>query len=163
MNPEISLYSHRELAIPDLVPAVIARAGDRASRRFLEFFTANIRNPNTRRAYYRAVRLFLDWCEHRHIQLRQIEPMIVAAYVEELNRIRAKPTVQQHLAAIRMLCDYLVIGQVLPFNPAASVRGPSMLSRRARRRCCRRPKPGASWTVSTRPTSSAFATGHSSP
>jgi len=34
------------------------------------------------------------------------------------------PSVKQHLAAIRMLFDYLVVGQVLPMNPAASVRGP---------------------------------------
>ena len=132
MNREISIYSHRELAIPDLVPTVIAEAGDRASQRFLEFFMANIRNPNTRQAYYHAVRLFLDWCEMHHISLKQVEPMIVAVYVEEMNRFRAKPTVQQHLAAIRMLCDYLVIGQVLPFNPAASVRAPKFVIRKGK-------------------------------
>ena len=36
------------------VPAAIAGAGDHAARRFLEFFAANIRNKNTRMAYYRA-------------------------------------------------------------------------------------------------------------
>jgi integrase/recombinase XerD len=36
----------------------------------------------------------------------------------------SKPTIKQHLAAIRMLFDYLVIGQIVPFNPAAPVRGP---------------------------------------
>jgi hypothetical protein len=30
--------------------------------RFLEFFTANIRNPHTRRAYYRAAEELLAWC-----------------------------------------------------------------------------------------------------
>jgi integrase len=34
------------------------------------------------------------------------------------------PSVKQQLAAVRMLCDWLVIGQVLPANPATSVRGP---------------------------------------
>ena len=34
------------------------------------------------------------------------------------------PTVKQHLAAIRALCDWLVVHQVLPVNPAAAVRGP---------------------------------------
>jgi len=43
-----------------LVPSVhllplIVGAGDRARVHFLEFFTANIRNPNTRRAYARSV------------------------------------------------------------------------------------------------------------
>jgi len=45
------------------VPAVIAARGHQAGRRFVEFFTANIRNPNTRRAYYRATCEFFDWCD----------------------------------------------------------------------------------------------------
>jgi integrase/recombinase XerC len=36
------------------VPALVTAAGERARIRFLEFFGANIRNPHTRRAYYRA-------------------------------------------------------------------------------------------------------------
>ena len=48
--------------------------------------------------------------------------MAVAAYIEGLPN--AKPTVKQHLAAIRMLFDWLVLGQIVPSNPAASVRGP---------------------------------------
>ena len=48
-----------------IVPAPTAAAGERASRRFLEFFAANIRNPHTRRAYGHAVEEFLAWCaEH---------------------------------------------------------------------------------------------------
>lgn len=50
--------------------------------------------------------------------------MVVAAYIEQLTHERAPQTVKQHLAAIRMLFDWLVIGQVLPSNPASSVRGP---------------------------------------
>jgi hypothetical protein len=48
------------------VPALIASAGDRAAWRFLEFFTVNIRNANTRAAYGRAAAAFLRWCEARH-------------------------------------------------------------------------------------------------
>jgi hypothetical protein len=44
------------------LPALIAASGERASMRFLEFFAANIRNPHTRRAYYRAAEEFLAWC-----------------------------------------------------------------------------------------------------
>jgi hypothetical protein len=44
------------------LPALVAVAGERASMRFLEFFAANIRNPHTRRAYYRAAEEFLVWC-----------------------------------------------------------------------------------------------------
>lgn len=114
-----------------VLPAQIAAAGEHASRRFLEFFTANIRNPNTRAAYFRAVAQFLGWCEDRGIySLEKIEPMIVAAYVE--SHKGSKPTVKQHLAAIRMLFDWLVVGQVLQWNPASSVRGPKHVVKRGR-------------------------------
>ena len=105
-----------------LVPAIIADAGNQAARRFLEFFTANIRNPNTRAAYAQAVAQFLRWCEARRLTLRDIEPMAVAAYIE--SHTGSDPTRKQHLAALKMLFDWLVTGQVLPFNPASSVRGP---------------------------------------
>src|SRR5215210_2019367 len=106
------------------LPAIITREGRKATRRFLEFFTANIRNPNTRLSYMRAIGPFLTWCEERGLELRQVEPMAVAAYIEQLTKERAPQTVKQHLAAIRMLFDWLVTGQIVPFNPAASVRGP---------------------------------------
>jgi site-specific recombinase XerD len=107
-----------------ILPAIIVGEGQRASKRFLEFFTANIRNPNTRLSYMRAISPFLAWCEERGLELRQVEPIAVAAYIERLTKERAPQTVKQHLAAIRMLFDWLVTGQIVPFNPAASVRGP---------------------------------------
>src|SRR5262249_18487044 len=95
------------------VPVAIANAGDHAARRFLEFFAATIRNKNTRLAYYRAACNFFAWLEERGIaDLEDIEPIHVAAYVEALQATNAKPTVKQHLAAIRMLFDWLVVGQV---------------------------------------------------
>ncbi len=107
------------------LPALIARAGKPAAQRFLEFFTVNIRNPNTRAAYGRAAGSFLRWCEARGLaELRQVQPVHVAAYIEELGRELAAPSVKQHLACLRMLFDWLVTGQVLPSNPAHSVRGP---------------------------------------
>lgn len=107
-----------------IVPRIITNEGEKTTKRFLEFFTANIRNPNTRRSYARAVEQFLTWCEEHGASLEKIEPLIVAAYIEKLTKERSAQTVKQHLAAIRMLFDWLVIGQALPFNPAASVRGP---------------------------------------
>lgn len=48
------------------------------------------------------------WCAQRNIrQLNQLNPTIVAAYVEELSKTHAKPSVKQHLAAVRMLFDWL--------------------------------------------------------
>src|SRR5580704_9678663 len=96
-----------------------------AAKRFIEFFTANIRNPHTRRAYARAAVEFANWCEVAEIQeLRDIEPVHVAAYIETLQRRLSAPSVKQHLAAIRMLFDWLVVGQVVAVNPASPVRGP---------------------------------------
>lgn len=105
------------------VPRLVSNEGERASRRFLEFFTATIRNRNTRAAYAQACGQFFGWCESRSARsLHAIEPMHVAAYIE--SHAGAVPTVKQHLAAIRMLFDWLVTGQVLRMNPAHSVRGP---------------------------------------
>lgn len=106
------------------VPALIRQAGDRASRRYLEFFTARIRNRGTRQAYGFAVKQFFDWCAEQEIAFDQVEPVIVATYIEWLTARLSPPTVKLHLAAIRMLYDHLVTGQVVEFNPAASVRGP---------------------------------------
>jgi site-specific recombinase XerD len=111
------------------VPALIAARGHHAGRRFIEFFTANIRNPNTRRAYFRAVIEFCDWCDHACLGLLDIEPVHVAAWVESLGRDFAPPSVKQWLAAVRMLFDWLVVGQVLAVNPAAAVRGPKYVVR----------------------------------
>jgi integrase/recombinase XerD len=105
------------------LPKIFLRTED-AGKRFWEFFTANIRNKNTRKAYFVAAGRFSDWCEARKLSLGQVQPIHVAAYVEELMRTHARPTVKQHLAAIRMLFDWLVTGQVVPLNPAHSVRGP---------------------------------------
>jgi integrase/recombinase XerD len=68
------------------LPAVIARAGDRASWRFVEFFTVNIRNRNTRAAYSRGAAVFLNWCDARGLRLAGVQPVHVAAYIEGLQR-----------------------------------------------------------------------------
>ena len=106
------------------LPNLILRAGDRAARRFVEFFAATIRNRNTRSAYAQAVGQFCHWCERRGLELSGITPIVIAAYIEELTAKRSAPTVKQHLAAVRMLFDFLVTGHVVNVNPAWSVRGP---------------------------------------
>jgi site-specific recombinase XerD len=106
------------------LPTPILRAGDRAGWRFVEFFVANIRNKNTRAAYAEAVRQFFSWCDDRGIfELSEIQSVVIAGYIEQLIETKAAPSVKQHLAAIRMLFDWLVIGQIVPNNPASSVRG----------------------------------------
>ena len=134
MDPKLPVKIPRQLARAGLVhvPAVILATGEQGTRRFFEFFTANIRNKNTRVAYYRAVLGFFEWCEHRGIGLDQVQPVIVAAYVEELQLRASPPTVKQHLSAIRMLFDWLVIGQIIPASPASSVRGPKYVVKKGK-------------------------------
>jgi site-specific recombinase XerD len=106
----------RPADVARLVPAIVAAAGDKAARRFLEFFAVTI-----------------DWCEQRHLdELVAIEPMHVAAYIRAFGKDFEKPTVKQHLAAIRMLFDWLVVGQVVAINPAHSVRGPRHVVKRGK-------------------------------
>jgi site-specific recombinase XerD len=108
-----------------MVPALIADLGDQAGWRYVEFFTANIRNPHTRRAYARACATFFAWCEQRGLTLTAIRPHDVATYIEQLQAVKASaPSVKQQLAAVRMLFNWLVVGQVMPANPASAVRGP---------------------------------------
>ena len=116
-NTALSRISHR------ITPVLFAGSND-TEKRFWEFFIANIRNPNTRMAYLMAAYRFTDWCEARGLALDRVEPMLVATYIEQLTKVYAPATVKQHLAAIRMLFDWLVVGQIMPFNPASSVRGP---------------------------------------
>ena len=107
------------------LPALVVASGDCAGVRFLEFFAAQIRNPHTRRAYARAVGEFLAWCESKGVSsLAAVQPLHVAGWIEMQAREVSAPTVKQQLAAIRHLFDWLVTGQVVPVNPAASVRGP---------------------------------------
>lgn len=116
-----------------LVPAMVADLGEAAALRFIDFFTANIRNPNTRAAYAVAVRGFFRWLEGRGIsELGTIRTHHVSAYVEVLARSYKAPTVKQHLAAIRMLFDWLIVGQVVGQNPAAAVRGPKHLVKKGK-------------------------------
>lgn len=114
------------------LPVVIVKAGERARRRFVEFFTAEIRNPNTRRAYARAVRDFFLWCDARQLRLEKLNPVIVASYVEHLGTRLSPPAVKQNLAAVRMLCDYLVLGHALEMNPASAVRGPKYVIKKGK-------------------------------
>ncbi|MFN7964911.1 MAG: tyrosine-type recombinase/integrase [Acidobacteriota bacterium] len=110
------------IAVVSPLPSLIAASGPKAEGAFWEFFTAQIRNKNTRAAYFQAVRSFMAWSERRGLTLQNLTPVHIAAYIESHDG--APPTVKQHLAALRMLFDHLVIRQVLPWNPASSVRGP---------------------------------------
>ncbi len=104
-----------------------------ARTRMRDFFSSHIRNPNTRRSYREAVRQFSAFCaEHGIGDLALVEPVHVTAFVEAQLKLHSKPTVKQRLAALRMLFDWMVVGQILPINPAHAVRGPKHSQRRGK-------------------------------
>src|ERR1700730_1695822 len=110
---------------PDLRPAPLFAPTRKAARRFLEFSRPQINTPHPHGAYLNAPRRFADWCASKDIhELAQVEPFHVAAFVHDLQDELSSPSVKQHLAAIRMLFDWLVTGHVVDTNPAHSVRGP---------------------------------------
>jgi integrase len=101
-------------------------------------------------AYYRAVCAFFAWLEQHGVgELADIEPFHVAAYIKALkvadpgkrrakegprerNRAASRPTVKLRLAAIRLLFDWLIVGQILAINPAHAVRGPKHVVKRGK-------------------------------
>ena len=103
-----------------VLPRLIVDAGPVAVARFLEFFAARIANRRTRAAYGRAVGQFLAWCAARGLGLTAVSPLHVAAYIR--THPGSAPTVKQHLAALRMLGDWLVVSQVIPVLSPAEAR-----------------------------------------
>ncbi len=125
--------NHLAPVVASRAPALVAAAGTRASYRFLEFVTAQISIPHTRRAYARAAAEYFDWLEAKGVtQLADIQSVHVATYIEELSLARSAPTAKLRLAALRHLFDWMVIGQIMPTNPAAAVRGPRHIVRRGK-------------------------------
>ena len=73
-----------QLSTREQFPAPLFTPTPQAARRMLEFFTAQINNPHTRRAYARIVGRFLAWCEEQGIELRQITPGLAWRFIEEI-------------------------------------------------------------------------------
>nr|WP_254073576.1 tyrosine-type recombinase/integrase [Acidisphaera sp. S103] len=118
---------------PGLIPATLFMPTPKAAKRVLEFFTAQINNDHTRKAYLNATRRFAAWCEdHGLDELAAVQPIHVAAFVKELQGQFTPPTVKQHLAALRMLFDWLVTGHVMDANPAHAVRGPKYVVKKGK-------------------------------
>ena len=109
------------------LPALVTAAGAQASKRYFEFFTVTIRNEHTRSNYFRACRVFFEWCEARQLTLETIEPIHVAAYIESRAKSDdpqwklAKTSIKQHISALRMMFSYFVEKGVLGYNPAREV------------------------------------------
>src|SRR5271165_5173161 len=118
---------------PELQSAPFFTPTPKAARRVLEFFTGQINNDHTRRAYMNATRRFAAWCASKTInELAAVQPFHVAAFIKDLQAEVSPPTVKQHLAAIRMLFDWLVTGHIIDVNPAHAVRGPKYVVKKGK-------------------------------
>ena len=65
-------------------------------------------------------------------ELAGVQPFHVAAFIKDLQAEFSPPTVKQHLAALRMLFDWLVTGHVIDVNPAHAVRGPKYVVKKGK-------------------------------
>jgi integrase/recombinase XerD len=115
----------REIA----APPVVREAGPGAEYAYADFFKAKISNPNTRKAYKRAVDRFLGWCQLRGLTLRQVTSFVVGDYIEHhLNdkdgHPLSAPGKKQHLAGLRHFFDNQQMYHGVGINSASSVCGP---------------------------------------
>ena len=80
-----------------------------------------------RRPYSGAVADSWSWCDDNQVSsITTVQPLHVAACIETQQQERPAPPVKLRLAAIRYLFDWLVIGQVVPVNPASRCVAPPM-------------------------------------
>jgi integrase/recombinase XerC len=116
-----------------VVPAIVADTHRDAGERFIEYFAATVRNPNTRAAYMNAVADFLRFEPVADLgSLAEIRSIHVSAYIESVGARFAPQTVKLRLAALRGLFDWLARHGVLDTNPAAPVRGPAYTIKRGK-------------------------------
>lgn len=115
-----------------ILPGLVVDSGEKAQSKFIEYFVAHIENNGTRSAYLNAVNQFFSWCDSNQFTLETISPTIVATYIRFLSTKLSAPTVKLHLAAIRMLFDWLTVSHVIEFNPASSVRGPKYSAKKGK-------------------------------
>jgi site-specific recombinase XerD len=124
MGQELVKATASVLAVGDgqmPLPVLVANAGPAARFAWDEYFYAEHHNPHTQKAYMRAVKRFLAWCEGQGLELLAITPGMVGQYLVALGGSPAKRN--QHLAALRGFFDRLVNRHVVILNPAASVKG----------------------------------------
>jgi hypothetical protein len=128
---EAGVVRHHSLSLL-IMPSLIEAAGETATRRFPEFFTAQIRNPNTRAAYARAITSLLDRSESRGVRTSMRSGQSSWRAISRTSRPPTAPTVKQHLAAIHMIFDWLVVGQNVESNPASALRRPKHVVKRGK-------------------------------
>ncbi len=113
-------------------PVLIKEGGGASQYAYSEFMDAELENEHTRKSYRHAIDRFLRHAKMQGVSLQTISPAMVGKYIRELRTTRgkeaSKATRKVHLAAIRQLFDRLVMRHAVVLNPAASVKGPKLVS-----------------------------------
>jgi site-specific recombinase XerD len=127
MTQEVSQTETGEvfLASFDLIAGTSESTRAKTAETFLELLGARVRNPNTRSAYQVAWRSFLAFCSARHLELESVKAYHVGAWLDQHPGSRS--TQRQHLAAVRLLFDSLMMRGVVEYNPAARARPPRLV------------------------------------
>jgi len=121
----------RSPAAPPVFPAALFAPTPKAAKRVLEFFTAQINNDHTRKAYLNATRRFAAWCDARGIRrLADVHPFHVAAFVKELLMNAVHRTIQDAAAASALLVDAQNDRVAAFYQRYGFRRGSSLTSRR---------------------------------
>ena len=87
----------------DALPSIIRAQGERASRRFIEFFTANIRNRHTRMAYARAAKQFFDLTHDCNLPLTPSIPLRRVSNVAPVSSISSRHRCRDRFVRVSLL------------------------------------------------------------
>ena len=113
------------IELTDLLPGTSEFNRDKTAEAFLEILGARLRNPNTRTAYRVAWSSFLAFCSKRQLEFEAVKAYHVGAWLDQHPGSRS--TQRQHLAAVRMLFDHLMMRGVIEYNPAARAKPPRLV------------------------------------
>ena len=113
------------LAPFDLLEGISESARVKTAETLLELLGARVRNPNTRSAYRVAWRSFVAFCSARQLELEHVKAYHVGAWLDQ--HLGSRSTQRQHLAAVRLLFDSLMMRGVVEYNPAARARPPRLV------------------------------------
>ena len=127
MTPEDAQTETGEgLLVPfDLLAGTSESARAKTAETFFELLGARVRNPNTRSAHRVAWRSFLAFCSARGHELESVKAYHVGSWLDQHPGSRS--TQRQHLAAVRLLFDSLMMRGVVEYNPAARARPPRLI------------------------------------
>lgn len=120
MTAELIPYAQKKpssFPAASALPRIVEDAGQPAITAWKDFFDGKLANANTRTAYTRAVKQFLDWCGREGLDLVHIRAGDVGRYLRE--HPGSLSTKKQHLSGLRRFFNILVERHIILMNPAA--------------------------------------------